>query len=64
VVRFKARIAPALRRHVIGHLTSASSHRPHLEKILEKMVNANCATHVGCAGVPELLPEIFVFPVT
>src|SRR6202163_1238036 len=21
------------------------------------MVNPNCATHVGCAGVPELLPK-------
>jgi len=27
----------------------------------EKMVNANCVTHAGCAGVPELLPKSSCF---
>jgi hypothetical protein len=34
--------------------TSSPANRPHIEKILENMVNAKCATHVGCASVPEL----------
>jgi hypothetical protein len=37
---------------------------PHIEKIIEKMVNENRGSHVGCVGVPELRSKIVVFPVT
>ena len=51
--------ALALRRHRLPQVRA--SHRPHIEKILENMVNAKCATHVGCTSVPELLPKSSCF---
>jgi hypothetical protein len=56
VLRGEADIAAAL--------WFALAHRPHIEKIPEKMVNPNCATHARLRGRAGTAAEIFVFTVT
>jgi len=48
-------------RSAVTSSASSGPHRPPIEKILAKMVNANCGTHAGCAGVPELPPKSSCF---